>query len=245
MNANLLRFVPGSSASLIFFTAFTLIQFAAMAWFFKKADGTVGQGRTPHLAAFFVFVALFSWAVHSGIVIHYAIPLVPLIFVALLAISAAFAFSRPALATALKLPLALLIGFQGFRLPLELLLHHWASTETIPSTMTWSGQNWDIVSGIIALLAAPFVGHGRLGRKLGTKYGLKIAWFANTVGFVLLLNVLRVVVMSSPLPISWKLESPLQLIFYLPYAWIGPMFVAPALMGHLITFRVLRAQKLR
>ncbi len=66
-----------------------------------------------------------------------------------------------------------------------------------------------------------------------------MAWIAQLVGVVLLANVMRVVVMSSPLPFAWQVEPPLRLIEELPYALIGPLFVAPAVAAHVIAIRQL------
>lgn len=51
-----------------------------------------------------------------------------------------------------KLPLVALIGFQAFRLPLELVMHRAAVAGIMPNVMTFTGYNFDIVSGITALL---------------------------------------------------------------------------------------------
>ncbi len=40
------------------------------------------------------------------------------------------------------LPLAWLVGFQGFRIPVEIMLHHAAEQGVIGWQMTWSGLNW-------------------------------------------------------------------------------------------------------
>ncbi len=125
-------------------------------------------------------------------------------------------------------PLSLLVAFQAFRLPLELVLHAWAVQGTIPMTMTWSGSNWDIVSGSVALIAAPFVGRHRA-----------IAWAVNLIGLVLLLNVLRVAMLSSPVSFGWKVEPPLLLALHLPYALIAPVCVGGALFGHVVLTRAL------
>jgi hypothetical protein len=110
-------------------------------------------------------------------------------------------------------------------------LHNWAAQGTIPETMTWSGQNWDIVSGVVALAAAPWTGRHRA-----------LAWTANLVGAGLLLNVMRVAVMSPPVPFGWGVTPPLLLAWYLPYALIGPVAVGGALAGHIILTRALRTR---
>jgi hypothetical protein len=123
-----------------------------------------------------------------------------------------------------------LVAFQGFRLPLELILHTWAAQGVIPTTMTWTGANWDIVSGLVALLLAPFVRRFRA-----------LAWLANGIGIVLIANVIRVAVLSSPLPFAWPVTPKLELIYHLPYALIVPICVGGALMGHLALTRALIA----
>ncbi len=125
-------------------------------------------------------------------------------------------------------PIAALVAFQGFRLPLELILHAWAEQGTIPATMTWTGQNWDVVTGVTALVAAPFAARARAA-----------AWIADVVGLLLLANVFRVVVLSSPLPFAWPVSPPLLLAFHLPYALIVPICVGGALFGHVALTRAL------
>lgn len=175
-----------------------------------------------------VVVLLFSAGAISGLVAQSFVPFGPLLFTLIFVSALSFSFSAAGKQVAGALSLGALIGFQGFRLPLELVLHHWASIETIPATMTWTGQNWDVLAGLVALVGLPWVQKSR-----------KFAWVVNTFGFLLLLNVMRVVIFSSPLPFAWQLDNPLRLIAYFPYCLIGPLFVMPALVGHLLTFRKL------
>ena len=125
-------------------------------------------------------------------------------------------------------PLPALIAFQGFRLPLELVLHSWVAQGVIPETMTWSGQNWDIASGVLALIAA-----------LLCRRSMIWAWVANGVGLVLLINVMRVAILSSPVAFGWPVTPRLELIYHLPYALIVPICVGGALIGHLALTRAL------
>jgi hypothetical protein len=97
--------------------------------------------------------------------------------------------------------------------------------------MTWSGANFDIASGIVAVVLAPFAARRR------------VAWVANIIGFALLANVARVAVMSSPLPFAWNVEPKLTLLTHLPYAFIAPVCVAGALAGHVILTRRLLSRK--
>jgi hypothetical protein len=98
--------------------------------------------------------------------------------------------------------------------------------------MTWSGRNWDVVSGIAALVAAPFATRHRA-----------VAWVVNVVGMVLLLNVMRVALLSSPVPFGWGTEPPLTLALHLPYALVGPVCVGGALAGHIVLTRALLSRR--
>ncbi|NDE14866.1 hypothetical protein EBZ80_08055 [bacterium] len=69
------------------------------------------------------------------------------------------------------------------------------------------------------------------------------AWIFNGIGALLLMNVIRVVVPSAPLPISWHLENPFQLPFHFPYVLIAPLCVWPACVGHVVLARALMTQK--
>lgn len=125
-------------------------------------------------------------------------------------------------------PLSTLVAFQGFRLPLELVLHSWVEQGVIPSTMTWSGRNWDIISGVLALVAARFCERSKIW-----------AWIANGLGLALLGNVMRVAVLSSPFSFAWPVVPRLELIYHVPYALIIPVCIGGALIGHIALTRAL------
>src|SRR5690606_14189116 len=103
-----------------------------------------------------VWVGILSVLVGSGRMASLPMSGLPFFFGGILIVSVATGLSPLGGRIARQAPLAALVGFQAFRLPLELVLHRWAAEGTIPATMTWTGQNWDIVSGIVALVAAPF-----------------------------------------------------------------------------------------
>jgi len=130
------------------------------------------------------------------------------------------------------LPLWTLAAFQGFRLPLELVLHAWGEQGTLPVQMTFEGHNFDIVTGVCALALAGFVLATR--RREAPRWML---WAFNVVGTALLAAVIVIVLLSSPLPIKTYDGPPILLALHLPYAWIAPVCVAGALAGHLMLWR--------
>jgi hypothetical protein len=190
-----------------------------------KILGSSSRGKKWKITLL-IIAAVFSAAALSGIVLKSFVPFGPMLFALLFISAITFSFSDSGKQLSEVLAFSALIGLQGFRLPLELILHHWSSIGTVPETMTWTGQNWDILAGAISILAIPFLNKS-----------WKAALIVNTFGFLLLLNVVRVVVLSSPLPFSWQLENPLLLVAFFPYCLIGPLFVMPALIGHLIVYR--------
>lgn len=129
-------------------------------------------------------------------------------------------------------PLVALVAFPAFRLPLEVVLHSWADQGVIPVSMSWSGQNLDVVAGVVGPLCA-------LGMVLLPTRARAFAWVGNTVCFLFLLNVMRVAILSGPGPLRAFGDPPLMLAAHVPEVWIVSICVAGALFGHLITFRKL------
>jgi hypothetical protein len=69
---------------------------------------------------------------------------------AIVIIGVAVAFSRLGTLLISGLPIWFLVGSQVFRLPLELLMHRAYIEGIMPVQMSYSGRNYDIVSGITA-----------------------------------------------------------------------------------------------
>lgn len=175
-----------------------------------------------------LWLVLYSAVVASGFLQAAPFPRLPILLGMVILVSLLFALSPVGKKMAFGIPIYILAGFQVFRFPLELVLHSWAVQGVVPWTMTWNGSNWDIISGILGGVAWFW---GRQSRQ--------ILWLANVVGSVLLLNVMRVAVLSSPIPFGWELERPLLLGFYLPYSLIVPVCIGGALAGHVILTRAL------
>ncbi|MFT7522091.1 MAG: general stress protein CsbA [Kiritimatiellia bacterium] len=127
-----------------------------------------------------------------------------------------------------QLPIAALVGFHIFRLPLEIALHLWAEQGTIPTAMSWSGQNLDIITPILGLLILPFA--------------KRVPWLVllfEIVGVGLLINIFRLVAQNTPGSPVWVAsdQPPLLLAAYFPTIWILTVCVFGAIAGHVVIGR--------
>jgi len=142
-----------------------------------------------------------------------------------------FTFSKVG-TSLVSLPVYWLIGLHVFRLPLELILHRWYESGTIPVQMTYEGYNFDIATGVIAFVVG-----------LWAKYASPpkiIVWLFNVVGLLLLLTVVSIAITSAPTPFrQFTNDPPLLLPFYFPYSYVVSIAVTGALVAHLILFRKL------
>jgi hypothetical protein len=163
------------------------------------------------------------------------LPAPALVLVALVtACTVVFALSPIGSRLATTVPLAGLVGFQAFRVPVELLLHRLFVDGLVPIQMTYLGRNFDILSGITAALLAAWLAGGRRSR------GLVLAW--NLLGLVLLANIVVIAVLSTPVPFRQFLAEPAnRLPAMFPYVWLPTCLVQAALLGHLLVFRALAA----
>ena len=124
------------------------------------------------------------------------------------------------------------------RIPVELVLFGLFKAGTIPQVMTFEGWNFDIVSGILAIVVyfAAFR-HGRMNKLVLIAF--------NIVGLLLLANIVVIAILALPSPIQQiAFDHPNRAVLYFPFIWL-PSFVVPAvLFGHLAAFRKLLANSL-
>jgi len=229
-----MMFHEASKPSLLAFDSICLfIVFALLCAVWRSA---IFDSVNPRLRSGGVLMGALGWTaavslvICSGWVAAKPMPRLLVFFGLVNAVSLCIGLSRVGRWIAKGFSIGWLLAFQGFRLPLEVILHGWARDGVIPSSMTWSGSNWDVVSGIIALLLAPLANRSR-----------GLAWLANAAGFVLFLNIARAAVLSSPVPFGWPVKPSLQLVFHLPYGLILPICVGGALIGHIALTRALIA----
>jgi hypothetical protein len=128
-------------------------------------------------------------------------------------------------------PLWALVAVQAFRLPLELAMHELFERGIMPEQMTFTGRNFDIVTGITAIIVAVAVASGRGGHRLVA------AW--NLLGLALLINVVTIAILATPVFRYFGDEHVNVFVTDPPYVWLPAVMVLAALAGHLLIFRAL------
>ena len=161
-------------------------------------------------------------------------PAPPLLLLLLLTLTTTvLALSALGTRVAATIGIAGLVWFQSFRIAVELILHRLYEQDVVPVQMTFAGRNFDIVTGITALvLGFWMIRGGRPGR------GLLLGW--NGLGLVLLANIVTVALLSAPVAFRRFTEGPPNLLpSTFPDIWLPSFLVQLALFGHLVMFRAL------
>lgn len=134
------------------------------------------------------------------------------------------------------IPIAWLVGFQGFRIIVEMLLHRAYVEGLMPVQMSWSGRNLDVVSGVTAVAVGLW-----LARSLRPSSLLVALW--NTLGVALVANILLVALLSAPTPFRVFTNDPPNVwITRAPWVWLPSVMVLAAILGHALVIRWLIAQ---
>ena len=129
--------------------------------------------------------------------------------------------------------LASMVAFQSFRLPLELLMHQAAREGVMPVQMSFSGRNFDIVTGLLALPLSLWLSRGGRSRA--------VVWLWNLLGLALLCNVVGVAIASFPGPLRLFHQEPANLwVTTFPFVWLPTVMVPLALAGHVLIARKLK-----
>jgi hypothetical protein len=157
-----------------------------------------------------------------------------LLLLAVFTISFVIAFTRFGHRFVDGLPLWILVVGQAFRLPLEWLMHRAAEEGVMPPQMSYSGWNFDIVTGITALPVAFLLARGFRHARMAA-----IVW--NVMGTLLLINILTIAILSTPQVAAFGAGRLNTWVAHPPYIWLPTMMVVCAITGHLVIFRKLRA----
>ncbi len=183
-----------------------------------------------------VWMLLTAVGASLGIFRFEPIPTALMLFVVGFALTTVWVLSSQGKAVALRTPLWALVGFQAFRIPVELLIHRAYLEGLAPIQMTYEGLNFDILSGLSALFLAAALS------VTSVPHWLVIAW--NCVGLGLLATILTIAILSSPIPIQVFHAPPQNLwVTRFPWVWLPTVLVSAALMGHLLVFQALALTK--
>jgi hypothetical protein len=126
------------------------------------------------------------------------------------------------------------LALQSFRLPLELLLYSMYQHGVIGQHMTLAGFNADILVGLTAPLAAWLV-----WRYQATVWIHKFNVLWNSLGLLLLLNILILAVLSAPFPFQYFRQEPAnRMVAEFPFVWLPTFFIPLALFAHLVSIRL-------
>jgi hypothetical protein len=153
------------------------------------------------------------------------------LFVPLSIVTGALALSPFGARLVKTLPLWGLVGFQTFRVLVELLLWRLHHSGVVPVQMTFEGDNFDLLTGLSAAVVAWLLARGRTSAR--------VVWVWNALGLGLLLNVVAIAMLSMPTPLR-VFASQNTIVAELPFVWIPCVMVQAALFGHILVFRSLR-----
>jgi hypothetical protein len=215
---------------------------AALPLLLYRADLDTGvPAKEARRRALIVAALAGAWMLTTALLSHLGVirferdfPNALLVFPAVGALGFSIGLSSVGRRLAAGAPLALLVGLQGFRLPLELAMHQAAVEGVMPVQMSYSGNNFDIVTGATALLLAPVIARGRAPK------WLIFGW--NVLGVLLLLNILAVAALSTPTVLRRFHDEPANVfVEQFPFIWLPTVLVVTAIWGHIVIFRALRA----
>jgi hypothetical protein len=131
---------------------------------------------------------------------------------------------------AAAIPLWLILGFESFRIGVELLIHRLWEDGLVPKLLTYAGGNVDMFVGLSAPIIAWIATKGRLGLRLA------MGW--NVLGLLSLANVAASSVLTGPLKLI-STEVPNVAMGIFPYTFI-PGFLAPlAVTLHVLAIRAI------
>ena len=227
------------------FVVIPILLVAILAAADATASRRLGQASVATRRAIVVVLCAAAWmaatwnAASSGVLRNWSAtpPPFAILVVAIVALACVIAFGPVGRRLALGLPFWVLVIMQGFRLPLELAMHAMYVRGVMPVQMSYSGWNFDIVSGTTALAIGVAAYVWPIPR------WLVAAW--NVLGLALLINVVTIAIVSTPRIQAFGPDRLNVWVTYPPFVWLPAVMVLAALAGHLVIFRALRAAKAR
>ncbi|WP_162903331.1 hypothetical protein [Taibaiella koreensis] len=132
-----------------------------------------------------------------------------------------------------RLQPAYLLAIHTLRLPVELILYQLYLQAKVPVLMTYRGWNFDILTGISAIL---LLLTGITRRSSAGAAALFRIW--NIIGLVLLAIIVGIAVLSAPLPLQrLAFDQPNVALLFFPYTWLPAVVVPVVLLSHLLCLK--------
>jgi hypothetical protein len=210
----------------------------AAVWVFLFSSGSRRRLFSLSLAAAALLVAS-AVAALSGKLSHFdsVPPPMAVMMAVIFAIGFSSGFSFLGRDAAAKWSFSTLFGLQAFRFPLELVMHHASSTGMMPVQLSYSGYNFDIVTGVSALIIAALL-------KSGISLPRFVVWLWNLWGSYCLVAIAVIAITASPMVRLFGNE-PHNLntwVLFFPYVWLPVVLVPAAISGHVVIWRKLLTQ---
>lgn len=126
-----------------------------------------------------------------------------------------------------RLPLKLLTAIHIVRIPVELTLFWLFGAGMVPRIMTFEGANFDIASGVLAIIVLLIAFRGeKVSRSL-------IVGF-NVIGLILLGVIVSIAALSVQSPIQqMSFDQPNRVVLFSPYVFLPTIIVPIVLASHL------------
>ena len=126
-----------------------------------------------------------------------------------------------------------LVYFQSFRIGVEILIWLAFIQNLLPIQMTFEGNNFDIIVGILAIPFGYFVSEQN---HIQTNKKVLLIW--NTFGLCLLVVIVVISVLSAPLPIRYFLNEPTsKIVATFPFVWLPTVLVVVAYSLHILSLK--------
>lgn len=198
----------------------------------RRGDGAAEVRRATILAAggVLAIAVVTGGLAASGLLVRMQRP--PLLMGVMVVVLGTTVYAaRSSLGThvATRLPLYALVGAQAFRLPLELVMHQAAVDGTMPVVMSYSGRNFDIVTGATALVLGVVAYFRPVSR------AVVALW--DVMGALLLVNVVTVAIAAMPWIAAFGPEQINDWVLHFPFVFLPSVLVPAALFGHIVVAR--------
>jgi hypothetical protein len=175
-----------------------------------------------------------GWLQRTG-----APPPMAVMIAAVLIGASALGLSRFGHSSAAGIPLVSLVAFQSYRLPLELVMHRAAQLGIMPEELSYSGYNFDIITGAGALVLS-------LSMAAGKTMPRGILWAWNLWGCWCLAVITFIAIASSPMVRFFGGAPHVNTwVLFVPYVWLPTILVTAAIFGHIVMTRALLAGRTR